>query len=40
MLGVKDKVELKSSIPVGAIIEISPQRLYTRSQQDFFGLDS
>jgi hypothetical protein len=31
-LGVKDNVQLKSSIPIGAKVEISPLRVYTRSQ--------
>jgi hypothetical protein len=30
--GVKLKVQLKSSIPIDAKVEISPQGLYTRSQ--------
>jgi hypothetical protein len=31
-LGVKAKVQLKPSIPIGANVEISPNGLYTRSQ--------
>jgi hypothetical protein len=31
-LGVRANVQSKSSIPIGAKVEISSQRLYTRSQ--------
>jgi hypothetical protein len=32
-LGVKAHMEPKSSIPIGAKVEISPQGLYIRSQE-------